>query len=155
VPFTAPTELRLDHGPLIVLRRVLACAEPEEGCALLLGHRGSGADPGGSRQAGCWQVRRIWPCLNSWPERAERRVRFALDPREQLLAQKWARQRGLSVLGAAHSHPRGPAVPSSTDWALTLRPALMVILGADGRPAAWWLDDTDTQPQPLPWRMGD
>ncbi|MFQ6538911.1 MULTISPECIES: M67 family metallopeptidase [Aphanothece] len=126
----------------------MTCAAPEEGCALLLGRRGS---PHGA--AVPWHGQRIWPCLNTWPEPAERRRRFAIDPREQLLAQKWARQRGLAVLGAAHSHPSGQAVPSPTDCALTLAPALMLILAADGDLAAWWLDDTDRQPQPLPWRM--
>ena len=56
-----------------------------------------------------WQVERIWPCLNGWQPMGERSRRFAIDPREQLLAQKWGRARALTVLGAAHSHPASAA----------------------------------------------
>lgn len=113
---------------------MLQAAEPEEGCALLLG----------TRQGALWRLQRIWPCRNAWPEPSARRQRFAIDPREQLLAQKWARARGLEVLGAAHSHPCSPPLPSSTDQALTpLRPALMLIRGPGGRVRAWWLPEAD------------
>ncbi len=88
-----PAELRLGRQALTVLEAVLAAAAPDEGCALLLGRR----DP--------WRILHVWPCLNVWEPAAERRRRFALDPREQLQAQKWARARGLEVLGSAHSHP--------------------------------------------------
>jgi proteasome lid subunit RPN8/RPN11 len=128
----APDNLTADRQCLIVLDRVLRAAEPEEGCALLLGE---------CLEAG-WLLLRIWPCRNVWPEAAERSRRFAIDPREQLLAQKWARARGLEVLGAGHSHPNCPAVPSATDQVLTaLRPTLMVIRGAAGECRAWWLDE--------------
>ncbi len=152
----APAQLRSDLGLLTVLRQILASAAPQEGCALLLGERF------GERCHDGWRIRLIWPCCNIWPVPEERCCRFAIDPREQLLAQKWGRARGLEVLGAAHSHPRSPAVPSSTDHNLTLRPALMLILGHD--PAqdqhlalrelvAWWLPEPPAQPQRLPWRM--
>ncbi len=36
----------------------------------------------------------------------DRDSRFALDPREQIAAQRWARLRGLEVLGVCHSHPK-------------------------------------------------
>ena len=148
----APEQLRSGLGLLTVLRRILASAAPQEGCALVLGER---LDDG-------WRLRWIWPCCNVWPVPGERCRRFAIDPREQLLAQKWGRARGLEVLGAAHSHPRSPAVPSSTDHSLTLTPALMLILGRDPAPdqhqaqeelVAWWLPEPPAQPQRLPWRM--
>ena len=66
--------------------------------------------------------------------------RFALDPREQLLAQRWARQRGLDVIGTAHSHPQGDATPSRRDRDWLRVPSLMVIQGADLRLRAWWLE---------------
>jgi proteasome lid subunit RPN8/RPN11 len=155
----APAQLRSGLGLLTVLRQILVSAAPEEGCALLLGER---LDDG-------WRLRWIWPCCNVWPVPGERCRRFAIDPREQLLAQKWGRVRGLEVLGAAHSHPRSPAVPSSTDRNLTLQPALMLILGRapeqnqdqlqdqdqdqDQELVAWWLPESPAQPQRLPWRM--
>ena len=134
---------------LTVLKGVLAAAAPQEGCALLLG----------SRRGSSWRLGWIWPCCNAWDAPAERIRRFAIDPREQLLAQKWGRPRGLEVLGAAHSHPNSEAEPSGTDLELTLRPALMVILGCNGDCRAWWLPDPGGErpaaPLQLPWRMDD
>jgi proteasome lid subunit RPN8/RPN11 len=151
VPPTAPIALSIDRGLHTVLVRLLACAAPEEGCALLLGRRLPAADP--AAEGPLWRLEWIWPCQNVWPDPGARDHRFAVDPREQLAAQRWSRPRGLVVLGAAHSHPDGPARPSATDRSLTLAPALMVIVGAAGDPCAWWLEEGEAQPRPLPWRM--
>jgi proteasome lid subunit RPN8/RPN11 len=144
-----PAELCLGRQALTVLEAVLQAAAPEEGCALLLGSR----DP--------WSIRRVWPCLNVWEPAVERLCRFALDPREQLLAQKWARARGLTVLGSAHSHPLSEPVPSALDQSLAFAPTLMLILGqatptaAEPRSlACWWLPEHDS-PRRLAWRMDD
>lgn len=155
----APEAVWIRRRALTVLQRVLACARPEEGCALLLGGRGDAA----------WLVERIWPCLNVWEPADERIHRFALDPREQLLAQKWGRERGLQVLAPAHAHPDSPAQPSATDLALAFPPTLMVILdgrepgplpSGDDRLGIWWLEEPPQPAQaPLPrrlvWRMVD
>ena len=141
-------ELRIGRQALTLLEAVLVVAAPEEGCALLLG----GRDP--------WTVRRVWPCLNVWEPPAERRRRFALDPREQLLAQKWARSRGLTVLGSAHSHQVSEPVPSDLDRSLAFAPTLMLILGQGASPgeprslACWWLPERGS-PRRLAWRMDD
>lgn len=139
----SPGALHFGEQELMVLRAVLAVAAPLEGCALLLG-------PARSDQ---WQVAAIWPCLNVWQPADQRHHRFALDPREQLLAQRWARQRGWQVHGSAHSHPVGPLEPSATDRELTVGPTVMVIgaaaPGPDGAGAplrAWWLDQSPQQP---------
>jgi proteasome lid subunit RPN8/RPN11 len=149
---TAPTPARLllDGHCLIVLEHTLQAAAPEEACALLLG----------SQQQETLQVLWIWPCCNVWQPAAERHRRFSLDPREQLLAQRWSRSRRLQVLGAAHSHPSSAAVPSSTDRQLCIGPTLMLIRsGLDqGLPAlrAWWMpenggeSDAPDLPQELP-----
>lgn len=140
-------EIWIDRQPLTILSAIFTAARPREGCALLLGH-GEGPT--------VWRLRRVWPCLNIWEPSAERSRRFAVDPREQLLAQKWGRSSGLGLLGSAHSHPASAPLPSATDQALTLGPTLMLILGhaaadlsvTDGsRPseaggwelACWWL----------------
>ncbi len=136
-----------------MLVRLLTAAAPEEGCALLLGRRVAAIPAAAAGPL--WHVERIWPCLNRWPRQQERQRRFALDPREQLVAQRWARARGLEVLGAAHSHPQGPARPSATDRELTLVPALMVIVAPGEGARAWWLEEGAPQPRPLPWRMED
>ena len=139
---TAPERLLLDGHCLIVLERTLLAAAPEEGCALLLGQ------PLGSSLA----LQRIWPCRNHWQPAEERQRRFSLDPREQLLAQRWCRARGLRVLGAAHSHPSCAAVPSNTDQQLCVGPTLMLIRSGleTGLPAlrAWWVQDADNSRQP-------
>ena len=149
--------LRLNLDWLRVLVGDLAAAAPEEGCALLLGKR-LAAGPG----AGLLELDLVWPCLNRWQPRAERRQRFLIDPREQLLAQRWARKRGVQVLGSAHSHPTSLAEPSATDLALAVAPTLMVIrsglvgAGAGGQPGgplaglgAWWLPGEGAAPLAL------
>ena len=143
----APEQIRADLHLLTVLRPILASAEPEEGCALLLGER-LDFD---------WQLRLIWPCCNVWPQPQQRCRRFAIDPREQLQAQKWGRAKGLELLGSAHSHPTSGPVPSDTDRSLCGISTLMVILGAQnlgGELVAWWLPEAPAAPQQLPWRMG-
>jgi proteasome lid subunit RPN8/RPN11 len=124
---------------LTVARRLVEAAEPEEACGLLLGAP--------------WQVCLLWPCRNVWRPAEERRCRFAIDPREQLLAQKWARLRGWQVLGSLHSHPEGEAVPSATDRALAVPPTLLVIQGVTGM-ACWWLPEAGP-PRRLVWKMED
>ncbi len=143
-----PAKLGIGRQALTLLEAVLEAAAPDEGCALLLGSR----DP--------WCVRRVWPCLNVWEPATERLHRFALDPREQLLAQKWARSRGLTVLGSAHSHPLSEPVPSALDRSLAFTPTLMLILGQgapEGEPrslACWWLPEQG-EPRRLAWRIVD
>ena len=126
----------------MVLERTLLAAAPNEGCALLMGQR----------QRSHLFLRAIWPCCNTWQPAAERLQRFRLDPREQLLAQRWGRSRGLLVLGAAHSHPSSEAVPSATDRQLCFGPTLMLIRSGllQGLPAlrAWWIPESEGGDEP-------
>ena len=164
-----PAEIGIGRQALTLIDRVLDAAAPEEGCALLLGVRQRGnvgpADVGPVR----WHLRRVWPTVNVWEPAEERRQRFRIDPREQLLAQKWARAHGLEVLGSLHSHPASAPHPSGTDQSLTFAPSLMLIRGlAEAEPPAestgdragqlvlrcWWLDE-NADPRLLPWRMED
>ncbi len=168
----SPGEIRISRRALTVLQADLGRALPLEGCVLLLG----------LIDGPLWRIRRIWPCRNIWEPAAERAQRFAIDPREQLLAQPWARQRGWQVLGSAHSHPSSEPVPSAIDRRLAFAPTLMLILGrtepvdapdpvaAAGvvpprgaeEPqwalAAWWLEGEAQAEGPcrrLAWRMED
>jgi proteasome lid subunit RPN8/RPN11 len=79
----------------------------------------------------------------------DRDSRFALDPREQIAAQRWARLRGLDVLGVCHSHPYTSPEPSiwDCDWAEPNR--LMMILSGTRELRAWWLG-TDRVPLEIP-----
>lgn len=177
MPDRTPGEIRIHRRALTILRRILSAAQPEEGCALLLGctttaplpatratrptpHAAMGDSAGSAPASLGWEIRLIWPCLNVWQPVEERRTRFALDPREQLLAQRWSRERDLQVLGAAHSHPGSPAVPSRTDLSLAVAPCLQLILSPlEGwSPACWWLELTpqgEATPRRLRWRMVD
>ncbi|MFZ0406819.1 MAG: M67 family metallopeptidase [Cyanobium sp.] len=158
-----PGEIRIGRQELTVLRADLAQVLPQEGCALLLGQI----------DGSLWRIRRVWPCRNVWEPAAERRRRFAIDPREQLLAQRWGRQRHWTVLGSAHSHPASEPVPSTIDRQLAFAPTLMLILGrlspSPALPAApsvaaawelgaWWLEGESQAAgscRRLAWRMED
>lgn len=176
-----PGEIRIRRRALTVLQQLLRAALPWEGCALLLGDRVSPAEPPRARSvsppaggdtgaearssgtdsvAAVWQIGLIWPCLNVWEPTHERPRHFQLDPREQLLAQRWGRERGLRVLGSAHSHPCSAALPSATDLEMAVAPTLLLILSPleDWSPACWWLDvaaDGPPASRLLPWRMVD
>lgn len=144
-----PELLRIDRHCLIVLEQVFQAAHPLEGCALLVGHQAPAH----------LQLTRVWPCLNRWEPASERSHRFALDPREQLLAQKWARQRQLQVIGAAHSHPSSAARPSATDLQLCVGPTLMLIRSGLGHGdqafGAWWMAAVkgEEEPQARPLQL--
>lgn len=93
---------------------------PEECCGLLLGRDK--------------QVLRVWQTENSWTTDFGDRLpptltqptanppsrlnRFAIDPKEMLAAQKFARTQNLSIIGIYHSHPDHPAIPSESDRAI-------------------------------------
>ena len=141
-----PCRLRIDLDCLMILRASLKAVSPDEGCALLLGH--SSPDP---------HVRFVWPCCNVWrpgfggfsdaisgdgdqaPVVASRRSRFALDPLEQIAAQRWSRRRGWQVLGSAHSHPGGQPVPSALDRQWAACEGVMLIDAGPSGVRAWWL----------------
>jgi proteasome lid subunit RPN8/RPN11 len=75
-------------------------------------------------------------------------TRYLVDPRVHLRAMREARDRGLQVVGAYHSHPRSPAAPSATDAAEGFAQFLFVIVGLGSEPAeltAWsWADGNFT-----------
>ncbi len=46
---------------------------------------------------------------------AKSRVKFRMDPKEQLKAFNWIELNGLDLVGIFHSHPAGPETVSATD----------------------------------------
>ncbi len=139
---------------LTVLSHSLLAAKPNEGCALLLGsHRQSSC----LEKQNILQVQMIWPCCNVWgmetfhildlpkkinidiKEDLSKKNRFVIDPREQLLANRWARERNWEILGSAHSHPNGEPIPSLVDCYWTFSTGLIVIIGKYGDIRAWWM----------------
>ena len=134
---STPSVLQIDHQCHTDLRQILLAPHPEEGCALLLGQRSASS---------ILRLTTAWPCCNVWGRGAsrqrsvhDRRRMFLLDPREQLAAQRWARDRHQRCLGVAHSHPASPPVPSPHDRRRGETESLMLILSASIGLRAWWL----------------
>ena len=60
----------------------------------------------------------------------DRRRRYQIDPRDHFLAIRHARTLGLEVIGAYHSHPKSPAMPSETDRGEAFEGFVFLIVGA-------------------------
>jgi [CysO sulfur-carrier protein]-S-L-cysteine hydrolase len=88
--------------------------QPFECCGLLLGTSD--------------RVSQAWPATNLDHSPA----RFLIDPRDHFAALKAARAAGLRVVGAYHSHPSGPSVPSRTDLEEANDPELLHIIVSPG-----------------------
>ncbi len=150
-----PIDIQFKSNCEEILRKTLLSVYPEEGCALLIGKQ---KESNLLKNRFLYQISLIWPCCNIWEQEKyifnesknltnqernnlSRRNRFAIDPREQLLAQKWARSRGLVILGTAHSHPSNLSIPSKADISWNFSPSLMVILNSKGELRAWWVNN--------------
>ncbi len=149
-----PGVLQFDGDCLIVLQKDLLAAAPREGCALLLGEEQNLSK---FQRSKVWKIQLIWPCCNVWQpgifcfenelqgkqslnsQKSSQKNRFALDPQEQLNAQRWAREKNLQVLGSAHSHPETEAIPSEIDHQYAISPQLMVIMSKSGSFKSWWI----------------
>ena len=78
---------------------------PFECCGLMLGR---------FAHAGQKTVSETYPISNAREEEAKRN-RFLIRPEELMGGEKYAREKGLDVVGFYHSHPDEPAVPSNYD----------------------------------------
>jgi proteasome lid subunit RPN8/RPN11 len=86
-------------------------------------------------------------------EREQPRVRYVIDPLEQLRADDEARAAGLEIAGYYHSHPDHPARPSETDRRIAAGGlsdgVLHVVVGVQGgretTPSAWIFRDAGEQ----------
>ena len=77
---------------------------PYECCGLMLGELAGGRK----------QVSEVYPISNAREEEAKRN-RFLIRPEELMRGEKYARDKGLEVVGFYHSHPDDVAVPSQYD----------------------------------------
>lgn len=107
-------------------------AYPNEGAGLLLGRAGEAAG----------EVLDVLPADNTWaPD--EQSHRYLISPQAMLQAEAQAARRGLDVLGAFHSHPDHPAVPSEWDrdwaWPNFAYVITSVISGQAAETRAWQL----------------
>lgn len=102
-----------------VLRTAIAHAReaaPAECCGVLIGSGGEVVEAVRARNI------------------ADRPTRFLVDPQDHVRSIRWARARGLEVVGFYHSHPHSPAQPSDTDISEANYPdhlALIVSLASD------------------------
>ncbi|KGG14665.1 MULTISPECIES: M67 family metallopeptidase [unclassified Prochlorococcus] len=151
-----------------ILKGTLFAVTPQEGCAILIGKL---KELSSKRNTAVFQIQLIWPCCNVWTKKIENQLcaslniednvekelsrvnRFALDPYEQIAAQKWARTKNLKVLGIAHSHPFGSAKPSKIDLSMNFLPNLMIILSGDKTMRGWWLNKPKSKPIEIPIKL--
>jgi proteasome lid subunit RPN8/RPN11 len=72
--------------------------------------------------------------------------RFQIDPKQHIDIRRDARVRGVDVVGFYHSHPRSPAMPSTSDLAEASYPGhlYLIVSLASRRPAVsiYRLDDS-------------
>ena len=78
---------------------------PHECCGLMIGRFG---------REGRKEIAEIYPISNAREEEAKRN-RFLIRPEELMRGERYARERGLDVVGFYHSHPDHPAEPSTYD----------------------------------------
>ena len=138
-----------------ILIRYLKAAEPKEGCAILIGNKKSS---GTDNKNNFWEIKHIWNCRNIWGQQESKLInqntctlpnqkiiqlstknRFEIDAKDQIAAQKWARENDLEILCCAHSHPVGENRPSELDLYLHKSPGLMIISNNNGHLKAWWI----------------
>jgi len=77
-------------------------------------------------------------------------VSFLVSPQDHFAAIRHARTTHRSVVGAYHSHPRSPAVPSPTDVAEANDPSLLHVIVSMAQPEAelraWRIADGSVTP---------
>ena len=81
--------MKLGHTMLNQMKQHLEQTYPYEGCGVMLGKDNTATE--------------IYRGTNIRQERQE--DRFVLDPADIVQAEKYAKQRGIDVLGFYHSHP--------------------------------------------------
>jgi proteasome lid subunit RPN8/RPN11 len=118
-------------------------AYPNEGCGILVGRAGDGAE-----------VLEVRLGINLRQDRA--RDRYILDPRDILRAEKESREAGLEVVGFWHTHPDHPARPSQYDadhaWPEYVYVIMAIHGGRQVDVTGWVLESEDPprfRPEPL------
>ena len=91
--------MQIKRPTLADLRAHARAERPHECCGLLIGDD------------------RSIVCAVRARNRRKSPTRYLVDPRDHFRAIRAARAEGLAVVGAYHSHPSGPAVPSKRDLA--------------------------------------
>jgi len=132
-PIPARLELCLPRGGHRLLGELAVAAWPAEACGLLVG----------MRHEARVEVSAVLPAVNR--RAAEAPDRYEIDPEDVLAADRAARESGLMLVGAWHSHPGTPATPSARDRAEAWPDWCYLIVSTDAERArelrAWRLID--------------
>lgn len=112
--------LEISRSLLDRIEQAARDADPNECCGLLLGQG--------------QQVHEIAPARNVAEDPTRR---FEIDPAALIAAHRSSRQGAPGVIGHYHSHPTGPALPSTCDADMASADgSIWLILGRDGM-TAW------------------
>jgi proteasome lid subunit RPN8/RPN11 len=136
VPPPAADAVIITRDVLKDIARHAVTEAPNECCGLLVGEDGRIDGSVRARNLRAWRWRRALAIVEWVRGRVGARalpVRYLIDPRDHFAALKLARARGLRVIGAYHSHPDSPPVPSRTDLAEAMDFSLVHVIV---RPAA-------------------
>jgi proteasome lid subunit RPN8/RPN11 len=96
--------IRIEAEPWQVMVQHARSAFPKECCGVMIGEESD---------SGARQVKLAVPCRNAYD--GDQKDRFLIDPKDQLAADRKARDLGLTVLGFFHSHPNEASYFSATD----------------------------------------
>jgi len=127
--------LRVSREALDRMRVAAKDSAPEECCGLLLGRE---------------TIEEVRCAANV---AADPQRRFEIDPQALIDAIRAARAGGPGVVGYYHSHPRGPAAPSSTDREMASGNGKIWAIVGEGD-VTFWRDDRDGF-APLPYVVED
>lgn len=83
------------------------------------------------------------PIINS--KDGDQRRRFEVDPRDYMLAERYAVENNVELLGVYHSHPLHPAIPSEHDLKQAVPFFSYIIVSVDSKQVkditSWQLND--------------
>ncbi|HUH98459.1 MAG TPA: M67 family metallopeptidase [Anaerolineales bacterium] len=119
-------ELGLKREHWLIMRTHVQALAPLEACGLLAGKNNS--------------VENVLLIANQ----ARSRVRFRMDPKEQLQAFDWIASQELDLVGIFHSHPAGPETVSATDIAEAAYAVTQIIWSrtkGDWIARGFWIED--------------
>jgi proteasome lid subunit RPN8/RPN11 len=116
-------------------------AYPRECCGIILGREADG---------GHREVSAAVPCVNAYE--GDQSDRFLIDPKDQIAADRRARNEGIDVLGFFHSHPDHDVYFSETDlknsWPWYSNIVLSIREGRLAGAGAFRADDAQTVATP-------
>src|SRR5450755_2958734 len=96
--------IRIESIPLAEMKAQAAHIFPDECCGFLFGIE---------NKDGIRKISKIWVVNNAKP--GDKRRRFEITGRDYMLAEQFALENNLVLLGIYHSHPNHPAIPSEQD----------------------------------------